>query len=300
MLRLLNRLGWMLLCIAICSHGYAAVFTTPVDDPFTYPRQLEGRYLQIGNTHFAEGVDRKEQIALRQGMIQGNYTWCVAPATGLCASGCYYDTRFHWINNPFFQQSHYPEAQFMLGGFTGLAQGWLWRGGLGFSFQTQHASWSQSATFRGLFWGRYQAKSNLGTHVGFLFCRGLKNTYVLPILGIDWCIKPNLKLDAVFPLDVALKWSPHEIFSAALAGRWMRARFRAGNDNVLQQGLFEFRTWGVEGRLTCTPTCCLGIDLFAGSTIWGWTRIQNPSGKTLEFRNTKGAPYGGAEAYFRF
>jgi hypothetical protein len=300
MYRRLKALGLFCLCLATVTPLYAAVFTSEVDNPFAYPRQIEGRYLDIGKTPFADTAFKHEKIALRQWMVQGNHTHCIAPATGLWVSGTYYDTTFRWINNPFFQQSRYPEVQVMAGLFTGLAPRWQWRGALGVSVQTQHIALGRYGTVRGLFWGRYRVTPCFGAHLGALFCRGLRSTYVMPILGIDWQIKPTVRLDAVFPLDVALRWCPNKIVSAALAGRWMRARFRAGNENVLRQGLFEFRTWGVEGRLTCTPTQCMGIDLFAGSTIWGWTRIQSPCGRTLQFRNTKGAPYAGAEAYLRF
>lgn len=300
MRRLLKALGLLCLCLVVSTPLYAAIFTTPIDDPFAHRFEVEGRYIDFGKTNFSNDAFCDEKIALRQWMVQSSATHCVCPSTGVFVSGTYYDTHFHWINSPFFQQSRFPELQFMVGGFTGLAHRWLWRGAFGVSVQTENISFGRYGTYRGLLWGRYAAGRRWGAHVGVLFCRGLKSTYVLPILGVDWCIKPTLRLNLVFPLDVSLRWCPHRIFSAAVAGRWLRCRLRAGEDNPLSQGLFEFRTWGIEGRLMLTPTCRMGLDLFAGSTVWGWTRVENPTGTTLQFRNTTGAPYAGVEGYLRF
>ena len=291
----------ILLAMALFGRAEGGCGSGAGDNPLRRPFEVWGDYIAIGKAHFDDKALADHSFHYRRGRASASISCLLNCKTALRVAAHYNDYTLDWRGNPYFTETHFPEVGLSIAGMTSCIPRWCWIGAIGLFVQTERkASIGKYGTWRGLLYGRYALCKDFGVDIGFLVERGIDNTFIFPIVGFDWCITRRLRADVVFPLDAALTYCINPYLSVAVGARWIRTRLRLGENNPLPLGILEFRTYGAEGRLIIRPSPGFGIELFAGATIDGWIRVENPTAFHLQYENVNGAPYVGAEAYAHF
>lgn len=225
---------------------------------------------------------------------------------GLGALGGYTHTEFKWKQNPYFHQRHFHTINAGIVGFSHRLCDWMWKGQVNFNFDVNHFRWSQYVTADLFFWGRYEYSRCVGFDIGLIALTGMKIDHVYPIIGFDWRINEQWKLNAVFPTDVSLVYQVTKDFQLAVAGRVFYSRHRVGRNEPVPRALIQYQNYGVEFGVTYDPQnlfCWLAdfdLNLHIGYAGGGRVKIANRHYHHSHRFFFNGAPYAGGELSVKF
>lgn len=225
---------------------------------------------------------------------------------GLIASAGYSYTRIKW-DNPYITQDHFNTVNVAIAGFTHRTTPWTWSGQVQVNADVDHFSLSNYVTYNLILAGRYACNECVGLHAGFIALTGMKIDRVYPIIGIDWQINEDWKLNLVFPLNVSLLYAIDKEWSIGIAGRGFEERYRIGKQSSSRlhrkysRGLVEYRATGVEAGVYYT-SCdeSLQGNLHVGELIGGTLKISNEQHKESHRFRFRSAPYIGGDIAYHF
>lgn len=192
---------------------------------------------------------------------------------GAVAGIGYTYTHLGWDDNPYFDQEDFNTVNFYLEGFSGRLNNWFWKGQFMLNINAEYFNINQYATYDLLLWGRYNYCDNLGLNIGFLAQTGMKIDRVFPVLGVDWQMKKDWKINLVFPVNISAVYAIDECWSLAAVGRMFDSRQRVGKKANIPRGIFEYRNVGVELALNYACNSYITANVHAGSTLGGSLRI---------------------------
>lgn len=261
-----------------------------------------GNYDWIGSTK----VDRrpcKGHIDYAQGEVGGSTTiyYNCDCHEGLNVGAGWQNTHLHWAKNPYFRNQKYWNTFYVnTNFFTHRAEGWLWLAQAQINMNTNHWNFNEYTTYDLLLWGRYDYTCDVGLHVGFAAQTGMKVDHVLPIIGFDWQYNEDIKINAVFPVNISAVYTINENLSAAVAARYFSTRQRAGKNEPVPESLFYYRATGFEGALNYVWDCGLNLNVHAGWLAGGVLRIGNREWRSRKNICFNGAPYAGGAFAWNF
>jgi hypothetical protein len=204
--------------------------------------------------------------------------------------------KFDWPQNPRFKEDDYHFATSSLAWITTSIHKWRWIVSGAVSVDAQTFDFGESGVYYGLMWGRYNWKPQLGLHVGWYGYTGVKNGYILPILGFDWHPSRKWQLNAIFPVDASLRYHFAEHWSiylqASAFGRPYRFPIRAhGGIGRYRNGIFEVFSTGIELNLKYYIDNTLSFIVGGGWNLGGWILIKDKHNEHAKYFNYNGAPY---------
>ncbi len=155
----------------------------------------------------------------------------------------------------------------------------------------------KSGVYYGLMWGRYQFTEKAGVHVGWNGHYGIKNGYLLPLLGFDYRFLPRWQLNLIFPIDFSLTYWINPNWSClvkyATFGRLYRHPWRIhGGIGRYKDGIFEVYSSGAEIDLVYNFRGQLNAGICAGENFGGWILIMDHDNHHPRYFKYDSAPYG--------
>jgi hypothetical protein len=265
-----------------------------------HPYWADAEYLITTKGEFTGDDESDQRLQYGYWYAKAGYTLCVGHLTGLVLRGGYSDLLMQWNNSPFFSENHFPSVDVSVGAFTACVDRWLWKALLEASFQTTKFSPGRYTLYTGVLWGRYAYSDCFGLHVGAYATLGVHKGFYRPIFGFDWQPWSKVCIKAVYPIDMEINYCFTPTLSVAAAARFTRERRRLDDKQPVPEGMFEYRAWGGEGRVTWRPFPCVWGEIFVGSFVSGWIRTRNSCDDRIGYSDLKGNGYAGGHLEVRF
>lgn len=264
--------------------------------PYSFDTHLD----VVGKSKINNGFYKKDKVEYAEAEAEGGmiFYYCPEYTEGARVAVGYFPVYLRWQGNPWFDQDHFNFVSFTLSGFTKRLDRWFWRGQLTANFDAEE--WSGKYTsYDLLLWGRYALCQDIGIHFGFLAETGLRMDRVYPILGFDWQICRNLKLNLIFPVNVSLMYNFARHWSVGVAGRLFNTRFRVHHDQHSHKPLVRYTNVGAEFVIQY-ETDSMTANIHAGSTLDGTLRIADHSNNHAKHYYLDASGYIGAEVDVKF
>lgn len=207
-----------------------------------------------------------------------------------------------WRGNPFFHQTNFNNLSLAIGGISSRFEKWMWRMQGTATINLDHLNFNKYLYGDFLLWGRCQYTAAWNLHVGFYTWLGMRMNRIIPIIGFDWRMNSQWRLNAVFPVNLSLVYTFRKGWTIALAARVFSSRNRLGSHEKLSQGLYEYRSVGAEINLRYKNKDCIPIEahFHAGYNFGGQIKVFNQNHRHRRSFNLGVAPYIGGEISCRF
>ncbi|MBI3237078.1 MAG: hypothetical protein HYZ48_05215 [Chlamydiales bacterium] len=261
-----------------------------------HPVHFEGEFRNVFPAEFRTHSVKGSHVNYQDAHAFLYYSHYLTPDNSLSWKAGYSFLDFDWKKNPRFTGDDYHFASASLGWVSTSLKDWRWILSGAVSVDTKTWNFGQSGVYYGLMWGRYQFLPNLGMHVGWAGYVGVKNGYILPILGLDWKASKHIQVNGIFPINVSIEYLFDSHFSACLMwatfGRPYRFPMRAhGGIGDYKNGIFEVYSKGLELDFKFKTGNAFSASIGGGWNFGGWIFIKdshNHHGKYYKFDD---APY---------
>ena len=270
-----------------------------------HPVHFDGEFRDVGPakfyTHSVKGSHAKYQDA--HAFLY--YSHYLTPDNTLSWKVGYSFLDFDWPKNPRFKGDDYHFVNASLGWVSTSVQDWHWILATGVSVDAQSFNFGQTGVYYGLMWGRYHFSNTIGMHIGWAGYVGVKNGYLLPILGIDWRTGKHWKFNGIFPVNISIEYLFNNHWSTALQGatfgRPYRFPMRAheGKDRY-KNGIFEIYSPGLELDFKYQTAGRLYASVGGGWNFGGWILIKDHGNHHGKYFKYNGAPYVQGKLEFSF
>lgn len=261
-----------------------------------HPIHFDGEYRQVApakfRSHSVKDTHNKYKDA--HGFLY--YSHFLTPDNSLSWKVGYSFLDFDWKENPRFSGSAYNFASASLGWVSTSIPDWRWVLSTGASVDANSWNMGQTGVYYGLMWGRYQFAPTIGMHIGWAGYVGVKNGYLLPILGIDWRTGKHWKFNGIFPLNLSVEYLFNSAWSTELQassfGRPYRFPMRAkGGVEGFKNGIFEVYSKGLELDFKWQNKGLILASLGGGWNFGGWILIKDHHNHHGAYYKYDGAPY---------
>lgn len=272
--------------------------------PVSFFWQVNADYDSI----FPASVDTPPFTGSRVGYGEGNFiisgTRLFSRGSGVNAGIGYTKLGLFWNENPFFHEENFDSLDFSLNGFWDCWNCLEIKGGGSFSLQTNEWEWGYTY---GLLtgWGRYIVRSlaygEIGVNLGVTSRIGLQKGFIYPVAGIDFRPRKHIKVNLVFPIDMAIIYELTEMWSIDLTGRFWNTRRRLNKNEVVPKGYFDYLNSGLQlgVNFSCDPYAF--ANLHVGTTLGADEfRIADAQDNEVEKLRLKPTPYLGGRVWVRF
>lgn len=221
---------------------------------------------------------------------------------GLLATLAYSHTRIHW-KNPYFNQQNFDTVSLALGGFTERACNWVWKGEVRLNADVDYFKASENLYWNIVLAGRFAYMECLGLNMGFIVFTGMKIDRIYPIIGIDWKINDQWKINLIYPTNIGIFYNYNKQWSFSLSSRSFDERHRVGDvkKRRWERGLIEYRATGVEAGvnfITCNEKWLANFHV--GEILGGRVKVSKHHHNNIKRYKFKTAPYIGGEIAGRF
>lgn len=266
--------------------------------------QFDLDYESIYDSHFKNPDFSNDQMGFGEGNIILSYTRLLSGNMGYNVGIGYTRSSIMWDNNPFFNQQHFDALNFSLNGFTKCLSCLELKGGGSISIDTDQWTWdSNFYTLTG--WGRYvwctQFCGEVGFNLGATSRLGLKRGYVYPIFGIDLNPWEELKVNLIFPIDMAITYRVANHWWFDVRGKLWNTRRQLGSEEPLPLGYFEYINSGIEFGLSFDCDPYVWANFHVGTTLGGGEfRVSNVDDLDATELDATMAPYIGIALWVRF
>ena len=159
--------------------------------------------------------------------------------------------KFDWPRNPRFTHSKYNIAVGSLGWVSTSIDRWRWILSGTATVSAHDMNFGRNGVYYGLMWGRYAFSHTTGIHLGFHGHYGMRNGYLLPLIGFDTHFWQKWQLNLIFPVDFSLTYTLSNNWSASVKGVTFGRPYRhpwrvQGGIGRYKEGIFEVYASGAE------------------------------------------------------
>lgn len=270
-----------------------------------HPVHFDGEFRDVGSAKFYTHSVKGSHANYQDAHAFLYYSHYLTPDNSLSWKLGYSFLDFNWPKNPRFEENDYHFVNASLGWVSTSVQDWRWILSTGVSVDAQTFNFGQSGVYYGMMWGRYHFSDTIGMHIGWAGYVGVKNGYLLPILGIDWRTGKHWKFNGIFPVNISAEYLFNKHWSTALEvatfGRPYRfpIRVHGGKDGYLN-GIFEIYSPGLELDLKYQRTGRLCASFGGGWNFGGWILIKDHGNHHGKYFKYNGAPYIQGKLEFSF
>jgi hypothetical protein len=284
-------------------------FVRVTDYSFTRPDRhwhFEGDYQANGKASFrSPDYIKHSHVFHAESYGAAYYTQFVNPENSLSAHMGYSQVVFDWKANPRFTQDVFQFVHTSIGWVSDSVKNWRWVVSSGFSFEPNGFAFGKSAVYNGMGWGRYALSERMGIHVGVWGYGGIHNSYVLPVVGIDWRPTKHWGVNGVFPLDTSLQYYFNDSWDLKLAyvgfGGPYKYPIRAhGGINGFKSPICMIHSTGVELGLRYRYKDYVALSVGGGWDFGGWILIKNGDNRRGAYFKYDSTPYGQANVMITF
>lgn len=270
-----------------------------------HPVHVDSEYRSVGKAKFYTHPVKGSHAEYQDAHAFLYYSHFLTPHNSLSWKVGYSFLDFNWHRNPRFRESDYNFVNASLGWISTSVKNWRWILSTGVSVDAQTLNFGQSGVYYGMVWGRYNYSPTLGMHVGWAGYVGVKNGYLVPIIGIDWQATKNLRFNAIFPVNVSMEYMFNPYVSAAIEiasfGRPYRFPIRIhGGTERFHHGIFEVYSAGAEFDLKFKAANAFWASFGGGWNWGGWILIKNHDNDHGKYYKFNGAPYAQGKLAFSF
>lgn len=254
----------------------------------------------VGSSKISKGFYEKDKVEYAEAEAEAGMViyYCPKYTEGARVAVGYSPVYLKWHGNPWFDQDHFNIITLTVAGFTKRLNHWFWRAQLTANFDADEWS-SKYTSYDLLLWGRYALCQDIGIHFGFLAETGLRMDRAYPVIGLDWQISSNWKLNAVFPVNMSLLYTFSRHWSMGIAGRFFNSRFRVRHNEHSHKPLVRYTNIGAEFIIQY-ETETMTANFHAGSTLGGNFRVADDRNNHAKHYDLDPSGYVGAEIDIKF
>lgn len=296
--------AFALLVIFVLCSSFALITDYSFVDP-EHVVHFDGEYRNVGKAKFRTDSVKGSHERYADAHTYLYFSHYLNENNALSWKAGYSFLKFDWPKNPRFREDDYHFATASVGWITTSIRHWRWIASGAVSIDAQTFDLGQSGVYYGVLWGRYQWGRKVGLHIGWYGYAGVKNGYILPIVGFDWCPSSSWQVNAIFPVDASIRyyfakhWSVY--CQASAFGRPYRFPIRAhGGIGRYRNGIFEVFSTGVELNLKYQQGNGLALIAGGGWNFGGWILIKDHDNHHGKYYKFDGAPYAQGKLAFSF
>lgn len=271
----------------------------PTPPPF-YPFSVSGHYLAVQKAHFRTPGFEDKWMRYKEGGAAFSYTHPFNELCGLIFGTGWVGTVVDMEDNPAFHDTFFNYVNFSVGGFTKVFPDWTWTLTAAAFLDTESFSFADYALYQGVLWGQYAFCKWLELDCGLILECGLDRDKVWPIIGFVFKPWDKWRLNAVYPINLALEYEWTRCLTLAGSIRFLRNRHRVDQDEPDPQGIFEYRDIGAEFDLTFSPFTWGSAKGFIGKTFDGDLKITDRNYHNAIHYKFVGSYYAGVSARFSY
>ena len=292
---------FLILPLSLCAQELDdQIFQLQNNPPPFSPFSATGSYVDVNSTKFRTRGFREDTLKYRQWEAAFVYKHPITDACGLLFGSGWVGAEVNMENNPNFDETIFNYVNLSVGGFTTAFPDWTWTLTVAGFFDTDEFSFVDYALYQGVLWGRYDFCNCLELDFGLIVEAGLNKDKVWPIIGFVYYPSEKWQINAIYPVDISFDYFFNQYLSASGSVRFLRSRHRVRDNEPLSQGIFEYRTTGLEFDLTLAPSLCFSIMGFVGSTVKGDFKVSDRNDKNAIHFKFNGSFYAGASAILNF
>jgi hypothetical protein len=292
------------LAAPLAASTYALITDYSFANP-SKPWYFDARGRAIGSAKFHKRSIENSHMHYRDAAVSLYYSQFLNSQNYLTYGLGYAYLDLDWHKNPRFQEDSYNFAVASIGYVTTGLDKWRWVFSAAGSVDAETLDFAHSAVGYGLVWGRYHFSSITGVHIGALGYGGIRNHYVLPIVGFDFNLSPEWKLNAIFPLDISLnyQWASHwatSIAASSFGGPYRTPKRAHRGVGRFEHAIFEVYSSGVEIDLNYDSHHFITAGVGVGWDFGGWILIKDAQNRHGKYYKFDAAPYGTATLSLTF
>ncbi len=214
-------------------------------------------------------------------------------------------THLGWKENPYFLQDDFHFVNLLFNGSTSRIEDWYWRVNASLNFDRNSFNLTENSLYGLTLWGRYDLCDSIlpgfGLNIGFVGRTGIDQTLLCPILGIDFELRDNIKLNLVYPVDISAIYTINENWSLALAGKFWDFRHRITKNDNLPRGIVDYKNKGAEFAINYDCTENFTANVHVGTTFKNADiKITDKYDREVADNKFKGVGYLGGGLSFKF
>lgn len=261
-----------------------------------HPVHLDLEFRDVGKAKFRTHSVKGSHAGYADAHAFAYYSHYLTPNNTLSWKVGYSFLQFDWLKNPRFRGDDYHFASASVGYVSTSIKDWRWVLGTGVSVDATTFNFGQTGVYYGMMWGRYQFADNIGMHIGWAGYAGVKNGYMLPIIGIDWSVGSHWQFYGIFPVNLSIKYLFNKYWSAALEaatfGRPYRFPMRVHDGKGrYKNGIFEVYSKGLELDLIYRAGNAFHASAGLGWNFGGWILIKDHDNHHGKYYKYDSAPY---------
>ncbi len=261
-----------------------------------HPVHFDGEFRDVGKAKFRTQSVKGSHVEYQDAHAFLYYSHYMTPDNSLSWKVGYSFLDFNWLKNPRFKENDYNFVNASVGWVSTSIKDWRWILSTGVSVDAQTFNFGQSGVYYGLMWGRYHFSDTIGMHIGWAGYAGVRNGYLLPILGIDWRASKKWKVNGIFPVNLSVEYLFNKYWSSALEvatfGRPYRFPMRVhGGIGKYKNGIFEVYSKGLELDMKFNTGGGFFASFGGGWNFGGWILIKDHANHHGKYYKYDGAPY---------
>ena len=257
--------------------------------------QFGGMARLIGPQKIKEGSTEGTKLHYSDEVAFATYSHHLGEENILSLQLGYQHLRIHWDENPRFKGPDYNYADVSVGFLSDALEDWRWFLNGGVLVSTDDFNFGRTGVWYGLMWGRLNYNKYLGFHVGFWGQVGVKNSYMLPVIGFDLKFAEKWKMTAIFPFDFSLTYilTPAADLGIRVAtyGGFYKMPYRAkGGVGEFDDGIFSIYSKSLNLYYAVRLKEKLYWDISGGYNFGGWILSKDADNHHGKYYKFKSAP----------
>jgi hypothetical protein len=261
---------------------------------------IKGHADFLGNAKIQNGIFADQELRYNEQELVWAYNFCKDEHNGIYGGVGFANYYLGWQDNPFFYRRNFPTINFILGGFTSYFKSWFWQGGAVVNVDANNTDLGDYAMYTVLAWGRYAYCKTLGLHIGVLGWTGIRQTWVLPVLGLDYKFCDTWSINLIFPINVSLVYKLTEHWALLLNGKLIYNRHRVSENEPTPKAIWQYRNIGTELALEYKYDKFITANVHGGLMFAARLQISDENDRNKHTFRTNAAPYVGTGFDIKF
>ncbi len=280
--------------------GDYPLFGVENSPPPFYPFSLSGQYVDVQETSFRSPGLEGRKLRYTQADAALAFTLPCSEYFGFIFGAGWVGTEVDMDQNPEFSETNFNYANFSIGAFSKSFPDWTWTLTLAAFLDFEDFGFNDYTLYQGVLWGKYDFCKWLELDFGLILEVGLNKEKVWPIFGLSFTPWDKVRINAIYPINIAIEYDWSKCWTVAGSIRFLRNRHRVNSDEINPKGIFEYCTSGAELDLIFTPFKWAILKGFAGTTFDGDLKITDRHNNNAHHYKFNGSLYAGASAIASF